>query len=65
MITHFQRLAEHDRASLARELHDELGGLLIGAVMNLSVLAPRIAALPDDIPQRIGRVRQALAQLSS
>jgi signal transduction histidine kinase len=60
MIAHFQQLAEHDKASLARELHDELGGLLIGAVMDIALLAPRLADLPDDVQQRLGRVRQAL-----
>jgi signal transduction histidine kinase len=60
MIAHFQQLAEHDKASLARELHDELGGLLIGAVMDIALLAPRMAALPDDMQQRVARVRQAL-----
>jgi signal transduction histidine kinase len=60
MITHFQQLAEHDKASLARELHDELGGFLIGAVMDLALLAPRLAALPEDTRERVGRVRQAL-----
>jgi signal transduction histidine kinase len=60
MIAHFQQLAEHDKASLARELHDELGGLLIGAVMDIALLAPRLSALPDDVQQPVGRVRQAL-----
>jgi signal transduction histidine kinase len=60
MIAHFQQLAEHDKASLARELHDEIGGLLIGAVMDIALLAPKLVDLPDDIQQRLGRVRQAL-----
>jgi signal transduction histidine kinase len=60
MIAHVQQLAEHDKASLARELHDELGGLLIGAVMDIALLAPRLSALPDDVQQRVGRVREAL-----
>jgi signal transduction histidine kinase len=46
MIAHFQQLAEHEKASLARELHDELGGLLIGAVMDIALLAPCLATLP-------------------
>jgi signal transduction histidine kinase len=60
MIAHFQQLAEHDKASLARELHDELGGLLIGAVMDIALLAPHISHLPSEIQQRVARVRQAL-----
>jgi signal transduction histidine kinase len=43
MVTHFQRLAEHEKASLARELHDELGGFLISAVMDLCILSLREA----------------------
>ena len=60
MITHFQQLAERDKASLARELHDELGGLLIGAVMDLAFVATQVAALGDDTKERMRRVRQAL-----
>jgi signal transduction histidine kinase len=60
MIAHFQQLAERDKASLARELHDELGGLLIGAVMDIALLAPCLVTLSEDIQQRVGRVRHAL-----
>jgi signal transduction histidine kinase len=60
MVTHFQRLAEHEKASLARELHDELGGFLISAVMDLSILSPRVAALGEDAKERMGRLREAL-----
>jgi signal transduction histidine kinase len=60
MIAHFQQLVERDKASLARELHDELGGLLIGAVMDIALLAPRLVTLSDEIQQRVGRVRHAL-----
>jgi signal transduction histidine kinase len=45
---------------LARELHDALGGLLIGAVMDLALLTPVLAALPDDVQQLGLHVRQAL-----
>jgi signal transduction histidine kinase len=40
MIAHFQQLAEHEKASLARKLHDEVGGLLIGAVMDIAIGSP-------------------------
>ena len=36
LSTHLQSVAEHEKASLARELHDELGGLLVGARMDIS-----------------------------
>lgn len=60
MIAHFQQLAEREKASLARELHDELGGLLIGAVMDFALLAPHLSVPSDEAQQRVGRVRQAL-----
>jgi signal transduction histidine kinase len=60
MVMHFQQLAEHDKAVLARELHDELGGLLLGAIMDVALLAPRIAALGGDSPEKMGQIRQAL-----
>lgn len=60
MVTHFQQLAEHDKALLARELHDGLGGLLIGAVMDLDLMAPRIAAADQTLQQKMTRIRQAL-----
>ena len=36
LSTHLQSVAEREKASLARELHDELGGLLVGARMDIS-----------------------------
>lgn len=60
MVTHFQELVEQDKAALAQELHDELGGYLIGAVMDLSLLTPRVAALGQDVHDRMRRVRQTL-----
>jgi signal transduction histidine kinase len=60
MVTYFQQLAEHDKTVLARELHDGLGGLLIGAVMDLDVMAPRTAAMDQTSQHRMGRIRQAL-----
>lgn len=60
VVAHFHRLAEHDKALLARELHDQVGGLLIGAVMDLAILAPRVAGLGGDSPEKVSRIRQAL-----
>jgi two-component system sensor histidine kinase UhpB len=62
MVTHFQQLAEREKAAVSRELHDDLGGCLIGAVMDLSVLAPRIAALGADAQAKMARVRRALGE---
>jgi signal transduction histidine kinase len=62
MISHFQQLAERDKANVARDLHDGVGGCLIGAVMDLSTLAPRIAALGPDTQEKMARVRRALGE---
>ncbi len=42
-----QRNAEHEKASLARELHDELGGLLTSLKMDLSWLRTRLGEEPQ------------------
>lgn len=62
MISHFQQLAERDKAGVARELHDDLGGCLIGAVMDLSSLAPQFASLGPDAQAKMVRVRRALGE---
>lgn len=49
MVTHFQELLELEKAALAQELHDELGGYLIGAVMDLSLIAPGAAGRSDEM----------------
>lgn len=43
-----QHTQEHERATLARRLHDELGGLLTAARMDLSWLRTRIEQVGDD-----------------
>ncbi|MFZ0498814.1 MAG: sensor histidine kinase [Steroidobacteraceae bacterium] len=40
--THLQQLAEEEKSELARNLHDELGGLLTAAKMDLSWLQSRV-----------------------
>jgi protein-histidine pros-kinase len=46
LATHLQELAEKERSDLARKLHDELGGLLTAAKMDLSWLQSRLEATP-------------------
>lgn len=49
LSTHLQDLTEKEKAALARNLHDELGGLLTAAKMDLSWLQSRIAGGPDIV----------------
>lgn len=57
LSTHLQELAEKEKRELARNLHDELGGLLTAAKMDVSWLQGRAAAEPG--------VQQRLQQLGS
>lgn len=53
LSTHLQELSEKERSELARNLHDELGGLLTAAKMDLSWLQARIQepALQERLTQ--------------
>jgi signal transduction histidine kinase len=60
LSTHLQSVAEREKASLARALHDELGGLLVGARMDISWVEQHLADTPD-LRQRLQRVQQSLS----
>ncbi len=51
LASHLQAFAETERADLARRLHDELGGLLTAAKMDLSWLLSRVS--DDGLRQRL------------
>jgi signal transduction histidine kinase len=61
LIEHIQGVMEHQKALLARDLHDELGGLLVGAVMDLAWAEQHMTAPPAELKQKLVRARQALA----
>jgi signal transduction histidine kinase len=61
LSTHLQNVAEREKASLARELHDELGGLLVGARMDISWAEQHLAKDDLELKQRLNRVQQNLA----
>jgi signal transduction histidine kinase len=61
LSTHLQGVAEREKASLARELHDELGGLLVGARMDISWAEQHLAANEIDMKHRLNRVQQNLS----
>jgi len=61
LSTHLQNLAEREKAGLARELHDELGGLLVGARMDLSWAEQHLTKDDPDLKARLHRVQQNLA----
>lgn len=53
LTAHIQKIAETERASLARELHDELGSTLVGISMQLGRLGGKISdpGLSKDLSQ--------------
>jgi signal transduction histidine kinase len=61
LSTHLQNVSEREKASLARELHDELGGLLVGARMDISWAEQRLAKDDPDMKSRLHRVQQNLS----
>lgn len=61
LSTHLQSVSEREKASLARELHDELGGLLVGARMDISWAEQHLPAEDLDLKQRLNRVQQNLS----
>ncbi len=61
LSTHLQNVAEREKASLARELHDELGGLLVGARMDISWAEQHHAKSDPDLKLRLHRVQQNLS----
>ena len=60
LSTHLQSLAEQEKAALSRELHDELGGLLVAARMDLSWLEERVASNDEEVRAYFRRVHEAL-----
>jgi signal transduction histidine kinase len=61
LSTHLQSVAEREKAALARELHDELGGLLVGARMDISWAEQHLAGDHPGLKQRLHRVQQNLS----
>jgi signal transduction histidine kinase len=58
---HLLLVRESEKAELARELHDELGGLLVAIKMDLAQLAKRVDMTREDVQTRWQRIQSALA----
>jgi signal transduction histidine kinase len=61
LSTHLQQVSEQEKAGLSRELHDELGSLLIAARMDLSWLELRLPTSDPAIAQRFKRIHDSLS----
>jgi signal transduction histidine kinase len=60
LAANLQRFAESERVLLARQLHDELGGALVGAKMDLAWLRRRIGSTDPEVIMRWERLERAL-----
>jgi signal transduction histidine kinase len=58
LVTHLQAAVETDKASLAKELHDELGGLMVAAVMDVAWTEEHLSSTAAR--SRLLRVRDTL-----
>jgi signal transduction histidine kinase len=61
LSTHLQDVSELEKSALSRELHDELGGLLVAARMDLSWLQHRLPTSDAAIEQRFKRIHECLS----
>jgi signal transduction histidine kinase len=60
LLTYLQASVEIDKASLAKELHDNLGGLIVAAVMDVAWAEEHFSSLASEARGRLARVREAL-----
>jgi signal transduction histidine kinase len=60
LARHLQTVREDERSRLARELHDELGGLLTAAKLDVARVKSRLKGAPPEIGERISHLVQSL-----
>ena len=62
LTAHLQKVREEERARLARDLHDELGALLVAAKLDLARLKAHLDGGGDYVAQRLQHLGDALNQ---
>jgi signal transduction histidine kinase len=60
LVTFLQADFEQRSGSVARKLHDEIGGAVIGAMMDVAWIEQHDAELTADTSMRLGRVKDGL-----
>jgi signal transduction histidine kinase len=61
LIPHLEALSESHRSVLARALHDEVGGWLVSAIMDLAWVEQHTAASSNENRRRLKRAGESLA----
>jgi signal transduction histidine kinase len=59
---HLIKVSEKEKASLARELHDELGANLTAIGMDIAFVAERVRAGSPELAEQLGRARGKLLE---
>jgi signal transduction histidine kinase len=62
LSSHLQYVSEREKKALARDLHDALGGLLVGTKMDVAWIRNRLGSIDAAIETRFARIQQALDQ---
>jgi len=62
LVTHLQNASELKDTALAHQLHDDLGGLMGAAVMDLDSVRRVKPALSQNAIERVDRVKRTLEQ---
>ena len=60
LARHLQTVREDERRHLAREMHDELGGLLTAAKLDVARVRKRLRDAPPEVLERITHLGQTL-----
>lgn len=61
LSSHLQQVSEVEKSALARELHDELGGLLVAIKMDLAQLQRQLDISRPEVRARWDRIQAALS----
>ena len=62
LTTHLQSASEQEQADLARDLHDELGGLLTAANMDLAWLQGRSVTMEQEVRDKLGELVRTVTE---
>jgi signal transduction histidine kinase len=60
LATYLHSKAEDDKAHISQELHDELGGLMVAALMDAVVAEEQLPSLAKESHEKLLRVKQSL-----
>ncbi len=60
VISYLHSSTEQEKAALARHLHDDLGGLMVGALMDIAWAEQHLSAVATECQEKLSRARNSL-----